>query len=72
MNEKYFARESQLYSIDEAVDTLMVAMHILWDCGEEPLVTPEAVASMISLAYGVIVDTVDAIRGQQDAKEAQP
>ena len=63
--DAYKVLEGQMENIDEALDTIMIIMHILKNSEErngQLLVSAEALASALSLAYGAIAETVDEVR----------
>ncbi len=71
MNKKFIVYESQLEYLYEALDAIMIARYILQpDDDGNFLVSPEAVASMLSLVHSAINETLDNIGGH-GAKEAQ-
>lgn len=61
--QTYTTKEGQLEAIDRALDGIMIAIHILETREDGGLpVTPEAIASLLSMSYSVISETADEIR----------
>lgn len=61
--DKYRALEGQLETIDSALDVMMIAIRILKNAEDSPImVSPGAVAAALSLAYTSIFETIDVIR----------
>lgn len=71
MDDKFIVHEAHLAHFCNILDTIMIAIHLLQpDDDGNLLVTPEAIASMLSLAHSAIDETIDNIR-EYGAKEAQ-
>lgn len=62
MYEKFNVYEAQLDRLAEALDGIMITMHILWNYEDSPLVDGGALASLLSLAHSTISETIDDIR----------